>query len=364
MTVDSCYSIGGSGRATDTLLVSKTVAELGSPSVDPKTPNSRLARKARPDLQERGMGEVFIGIDVAKDRLDVHVRPFGEAFAVARDSEGLAQLSERLTALAPTLVVLEATGGFEVTVAAALAAVRLPLAVVNPRQIRDFARATGQLAKTDALDAAVIARFAEAVRPEARPVPDAESRLLGELVARRRQIIEMMTAERNRRRQLTSRRLIKSVDRLLLALQKELTDIERELDDTIRGTPAWREAEDLLTSVPGVGNIVARMLIADLPELGRLDRKKIAALVGVAPINRDSGKMRGKRTTWGGRANVRAILYMAALVASRHNPTLARFYQRLLAAGKPKKLALTAVMRKLLTILNAILRDRTPWQNA
>jgi len=360
----SCYSVGGSGRETDTLLVSKTVAELGAPPVDPRTPNSRSARKARPHLQERGKGEVFIGIDVAKDRLDVHVRPLGEAFAVARDSEGLAQLSERLTALAPTLVVLEATGGFEVTVAAALAAVRLPLAVVNPRQIRDFARATGQLAKTDALDAAVIARFAEAVRPEARPVPDAESRLLGELVARRRQIIEMMTAERNRRRQLASRRLIKSVDRLLLALQKELTDIESELDDTIRGTPAWRETEDLLTSVPGVGNVVARMLIADLPELGRLDRKKIAALVGVAPINRDSGKMRGKRTTWGGRANVRAVLYMAALTASRRNTTLAPFYERLITAGKPKKLALTAVMRKLLTILNAILRDRTPWQNA
>lgn len=310
------------------------------------------------------MGQVFIGIDVAKDRLDVYIRPSGEAFAVARDSDGLAQLSERLAALAPVLVVLEATGGFEVTVAAALAAAQLPLAVVNPRQIRDFARATGQLAKTDALDAAVIARFAEAVRPEARPVPDAQSRMLGELVARRRQILEMMTAERNRRLQLTSRRLIKSVDRLLLALQKELSDLEAELDDTIRGTPAWREAEDLLTSVPGVGNITARMLIAGLPELGSLDRKKIAALVGVAPLNRDSGTMRGKRATWGGRANVRANLYMAALVASRYNPLLAQFYKRLLAAGKPKKLALTAVMRKLLTILNAIIRDRRPWQNA
>jgi transposase len=257
--------------------------------------------------------------------------------------------------------VLEATGGFEITVAAALAAAGLPLAVVNPRQIRDFARATGQLAKTDALDARVIARFAEAVRPEPRAVPDAQALLLGELVTRRRQVIEMMTAERNRRRRLHSHRLIKSVDRLILALQKELVDLERELDDTIRGTPAWRETEDLLTSVPGIGNVVARTLIADLPELGHLDRKRIAALVGVAPLNRDSGTMRGRRTTWGGRAAVRAILYMAALTASRSNPAIAALYQRLIHAGKPAKVALMACMRKLLTILNAILRDRKPW---
>lgn len=307
---------------------------------------------------------MFIGIDVSKDRLDVHVRPSGEAFDVERNGEGLARLSERLVALAPALIVLEATGGFEITVAAALAAAQLPLAVVNPRQIRDFARATGQLAKTDALDAAVIARFAEAVRPEARPLPDTAARMLGELVARRRQIIDMMTAERHRRRRLTSPRMVKSVDRLLRALQKELSDLENELDDTIRGTPAWREAEDLLKSVPGVGSATACMLIADLPELGHLDRKKIAALVGVAPLNRDSGMMRGRRTTWGGRHKVRASLYMAALVASRYNPRLAVFYQRLLQAGKPKKLALTAVMRKLLVILNAIMRDRKPWQNA
>jgi transposase len=310
------------------------------------------------------MEQIFVGIDVAKDRLDVHVRPAGEAFAVTRDGEGLTALTARLEELDPGLIVLEATGGFEVTVAAALAAAGLPLAVVNPRQVRDFARATGKLAKTDTLDAAAIAHFAEAVRPEPRPVPDAQARALAELVARRRQIIEMMTAERNRRRQLTSQRLIKSVERLLDALQRELSDIEAELDDTIRGTPAWREAEDLLTSVPGVGNSVARVLLAELPELGRLDRKRIAALVGVAPFNRDSGTMRGRRTIWGGRASVRAALYMAALVASRHNPNLATFYQRLLLAGKPKKLALTAVMRKLLTILNAMIRDNTTWQNA
>jgi transposase len=310
------------------------------------------------------MEQRFVGVDVAKDRLDVHVRPGGEAFFVARDGDGLEALAARLAQLAPQLVVLEATGGFEVTVAAALSAARLPVAVVNPRQIRDFARATGKLAKTDALDALAIARFAEAVRPEPRPLKDEQARALAELVTRRRQIVEMMVAERNRRRQMTSKRMIKSIDRLLLALQKELSDLEQELDDTIRGTPAWREAEDLLTSVPGVGPAVARTLLADLPELGRLDRKRIAALVGVAPLNRDSGTLRGRRTIWGGRANVRAALYMAALVASRHNPALAAFYRRLVESGKAKKAALTAVMRKLLTILNAILRDKTPWQSA
>lgn len=310
------------------------------------------------------MEQIFIGIDVSRDRLDAHVRPSDESFAVARDSEGLAALIERLRAFDPYLVVLEATGGFEVTVAAAVVAAEIPLAVVNPRQIRDFARATGQLAKTDALDAKAIARFAEAVRPQPRPVPDAQARALGELIARRRQIVEMMTAERNRRRQLTSRRLIKSVDRLLAVLQQELSELEQDLDQGIRGTPAWRDRDELLRSVPGVGNVVARTLIADLPELGRLDRKQIAALVGVAPLNRDSGKMRGKRTTWGGRAKVRCALYMAALVGSRRNPILKAFYQRLLSAGKPKKLALTAVMRKLLTILNAMVRDHIRWQNA
>ena len=310
------------------------------------------------------MGQMFIGIDVAKDRLDVHVRPSGEAFSVARDGKGLDELVARLRQLGVALIVLEATGGFETTVAGTLCAAGLPLAVVNPRQIRDFARATGRLAKTDALDAAAIAHFAEAVRPDPRPVPDAQARALGELVTRRRQIVEMMTAERNRRGRLTNRRMIKSVDRLLGALQRELSDLEADLDDTIRGTPAWRETEDLLKSVLGIGDVTARTLIADLPELGTLDRKKIAALVGVAPFNRDSGTLRGKRTVWGGRANVRAALYMAALVASRHNPTLRHFYQRLLEAGKPKKVALTAVMRKLLTILNAIVRDQTPWQHA
>jgi transposase len=310
------------------------------------------------------MEQIFVGIDVAKDRLDVHVRPSGTIFGISRDGEGIADLVDRLRALAPALIVMEATGGFEAVVASALAGAQLPLSVVNPRQIRDFARAAGRLAKTDTLDAEIIALYAERMRPEVRPLPDADARHLSELVARRRQIIEMMTMERNRRRALTSKRLVKSVDRLLIALQKELTDIETDLNDTIRGTPVWRETEELLTSVPGVGDKLARTLIADLPELGQLSRRQVAALVGVAPINRDSGTMRGRRTTWAGRAKVRATLYMAALVASRYNKVLKSFYQRLLQAGKPKKLALTAVMRKLLTILNAMVRDKTPWQNA
>jgi transposase len=310
------------------------------------------------------MEQVFIGIDVAKDRLDVHIRPSGEAFAVARDGEGLAALVDRLRVMAPRLIVSEATGGFEQVVAGALGAAGLPIVVVNPRQIRDFARALGRLAKTDRIDAETIAIFAERVQPELRALPDAEARLLGELVARRRQVIEMIVAEGNRARLLESRRLKKRIERHRSTLQDELSKIDSEIDDTIRGTPIWRENEDLLKSVPGVGNTLARTLLAELPELGSLGRKQIAALVGVAPFNRDSGTLRGKRTVWGGRAPIRASLYMAALVASRFNPVIARFYRRLLAAGKPKKLALTACMRKLLIILNAIIRDQRPWQVA
>ena len=310
------------------------------------------------------MEQIFVGIDVAKDRLDVHVRPSGEAFAVARDGEGLAALVDRLRGVCPRLIVSEATGGFEQVVAGALGAVGLPIVVVNPRQIRDFARALGRLAKTDRIDAETIAIFAERVQPELRPLPDAQARLLGELVARRRQVIEMIVAEGNRARLLESRRLKKRIERHRSALQDELSKIDSEIDETIRGTPIWRENENLLKTVPGVGNGLARTLLAELPELGKLGRKQIAALVGVAPFNRDSGTLRGKRTVWGGRAPIRASLYMAALVASRFNPVIARFYRRLLAAGKPKKLALTACMRKLLIILNAIIRDQQPWKAA
>ena len=307
---------------------------------------------------------MFIGIDVAKDRLDVHVRPAGEAFSVPRDDEGVASLAKRWAKDRPILIVLEATGGFETIVAAGLAAVGLPVAVVNPRQIRDFARATARLAKTDALDAAVIAHFAEAVRPVARPLADPQTRVLGELMARRRQLLEMIGAEGNRRRQLTAKRPLKSVDRVLAILKAQLVEIDHDIDSSIRRTPAWREAENLLTSMPAIGPKIAHTLIAELPELGTLDRHQAAALVGVAPFNRDSGTLRGRRTIAGGRPVVRAALYMAILVTIRRNLPLARTYHRLRAAGKPAKVAIVACMRKLVTILNAILRDKTPWLTA
>jgi len=307
---------------------------------------------------------MFVGIDVSKDRLDIHLCPSGEAFAVPRDGKGLAELVERLGALSVELVALEATGGFETVVAAALAAAGLPLAVVNPRQIRDFARATGRLAKTDALDAGAIARFAEAVRPEPRPVPTAEAQALGELVARRRQIVETMVAERNRRRHLTQPRLLKGVDRVLAVLQAQLSEIESDIDGAIRQTPAWREREDLLKTVPGIGPATARTLIAELPELGSLDRRKIASLVGLAPMNRDSGTLRGRRTIVGGRSTVRSALFMSIMVAIRHKLPLQATYERLRQAGKPPKVAIVACMRKLLTIANAIIRDAKPWQHA
>jgi transposase len=310
------------------------------------------------------MEQVFVGIDVSKDQLDVHVRPSGEAFAVTRDGKGLEELTDRLRAWAPALVAVEATGGFETIVAAAIAGAGLPLAVVNPAQVRHFAQAVGKRAKTDPIDAAVIARFAEAVKPEPRPVPDEAARLLGDLVGRRRQIIEMLVAERQREKRASNPRVRKSLARHIKVLEKELPEIDGDIGTLIRGSPAWREQEDLLVSVPGIGNTLARNFLADLPELGKLDRRRIASLVGIAPFTRQSGHWKGKSVISGGRASARAGLFMAALVASRHNPVLKAFYQRLLAAGKPKMVALIAVARKLLTILNAMLRDRKPWQYA
>ena len=260
---------------------------------------------------------MFVGIDVSKDRLDVHLRPSGEAFAVARDGHGVAALVDRLGPLAPALIVIEATGGFEITVAAGIAGAGLPLAVVNPAQVRAFARATGRLAKTDRLDAEVIAHFAEAVRPEPRPLPSEAAQGLAELVARRRQLVEMIGMERNRQRTARSPKVLKGIARTLKALEAALGAIDREIDDEVRGSPAWRAAEDLLTSVPGIGSITARTLIAELPELGRIDRRSLAALVGVAPVNRDFGAMRGHRAIAGGRTDVRNVLYMAALTAIR-----------------------------------------------
>ena len=309
------------------------------------------------------MEPLFVGIDVSKDRLDVALHPTGEVFAVERNAAGLAALIEKLRPLAPALVALEATGGFETVAAAALAAAGLPLVVVNPAQVRAFAKATGRHAKTDAIDAAVIAHFADATRPPPRPLPDAATQLLADLVARRRQIIEMIGAERQREKR-APRRLKKSIARLLKALERELASVDADIDDAVRGSAVWRETEDLLASVPGIGPTIARTLIAELPELGRLDRKKIAALAGLAPFTRQSGQWRGKSFIGGGRTGVRAALFMGAMVARRHNPVLQAFYERLVAAGKPKMVALIAVARKLLTILNAILRDRKPWQIA
>jgi transposase len=310
------------------------------------------------------MESIIVGIDVSKNQLDVHVRPGGEAFAVARDGKGLEELVERLGGFSPTLVALEATGGFETVVAAALAGAKLPVVVVNPAQIRAFARALGQRAKTDPIDAAVIARFAEATKPEPRPLPDEATRLLADLVARRRQIVEMIGAERSREMRVIIPRLKKSIVRLVKALEKELSSLDGDIDDMVRGSPAWRDKEDLLASVPGVGPVIARTLIAELPELGQLSRRRIAALVGLAPFTRQSGQWRGKSFIAGGRTAVRAVLFMGALVAKKHNPVLRAFFDRLVRAGKPKLLALIAVARKLLTILNAVLRDNRPWQTA
>jgi transposase len=304
---------------------------------------------------------VTIGIDVAKARLDVAARPSGDQWQVANTEEGIADLLAKLRPLAPALIVLEASGGWELAVVAALAEAKLPVAVVNPRQVHDFAKAVGQLAKTDQLDAQVLARFGEAVRPEPRPLPDAGAQALADVLARRRQVIGMQTAERQRLG-TAGPQVRARIEAHLAWLERELNELDDDLGRRLRESPLWREREDLLRSVPGVGPVVATTLVAELPELGQLDRKRIAALVGLAPLARDSGTSRGKRLVWGGRGRGRAALYMAALVATRHNPTIRTFYARLLKAGKAKKVALTACMHKLLLILNAIVRTNAPWR--
>lgn len=306
--------------------------------------------------------EVFVGIDIAKAKLDVCIRPSGESFSLSRTPEGLQGLVARLQAVSPSLVVLEATGGLETVVVSALGVAGLPVIAVNPRQMRDFARATGKFAKTDRLDAEVIALFAERMRPEPRPLPSEQALVLGELLARREQLVGIIRAEATRRHQLRVPRLIRELDRLVVFLQQQLTDIERELDETIRGTPAWQEKLELLTSVPGVGPVAAQTLLIEMPELGELDRRQISALAGLAPVACDSGAMRGSRHIRGGRTVVRSKLFMAAWIASRHNPVVKAIYTRLRAAGKPRKVALVACMRRLLVMLNAMLRTRTPWQ--
>lgn len=306
---------------------------------------------------------IYIGIDIAKAHADIAVHPTGEQWQAPNTEEGIQELVSRIQGQDPTLVLLEASGGLEIPLVAAMATANLPVAVVNPRQVRDFARATGKLAKTDSLDAQTLAHFAEAVRPIPRPLPNEEAKALTALVARRQQLVSMLVSEKNR----LGKALPSVKPRIkthISWLEQELEDIDRDLQNMIQKSPLWREKENLLRSVPGVGPQLALNLLAYLPELGTLDRKRIAALVGVAPFNRDSGIFRGRRTVWGGRRRVRTALYMATIVAGRYNPVIRAFYQRLQAAGKPKKVALIACMRKLLTILNAMLRYHTTWRPA
>jgi transposase len=327
------------------------------------------ARGIKPDSQGRAervhrgrnmTSACFVGIDVSKDHLDLHARPNGLAARYANDPAGIASLLARVAGLAPERIVLEATGGFEAHLAAALAGAGLPVVIVNPRQVRDFAKATGQLAKTDAIDAAVLAHFAEAIRPEVRPLPDADAQALAALVDRRRQLVEMRTAEMNRLG-LATTRVATSLRAHIAWLSKQLAQVDRELTELIQASPLWRAKDDLLQGVPGIGPAVSRVLVSELPELGTLSSKRIASLVGVAPMSRDSGRMSGTRSITGGRAGVRSGLYMAILSAVRYNEPIRKFYQKLRDAGKAIKVAQVAAMRKLLVILNAMIRDNRPW---
>ena len=304
---------------------------------------------------------VFVGIDVSKHRLDVHVRPSGEAWSVDNDAKGHVRLAEKLAAISPDLVVLEATGGYQAAVAAELAAAKLAVAVVNPRQVRDFAKAIGKLAKTDEIDATVLAHFAEAVRPVPRPIPDELTVELQALVVRRRQLIDMRTAETNRLETCRVVAVRRNIQKMINMLDKQIEKVDDDIDTTIRNSPVWREREDLLSSVKGVGSTTARTMLAQLPELGRLNRREIAALVGVAPFNHDSGTHRGQRYIRGGRSEVRSVLYMATVTAVRCNPQIRVVYDRLVGAGKKPKVALIACARKLLTILNAMMRTNQRW---
>lgn len=310
---------------------------------------------------DRANAEVFVGIDISKEHLDIAVRPSGATARFAR--EELDAVVAFVQQARPALVVMEATGGLEQTVAAALGAASVPVAVVNPRQVRDFAKALGKLAKTDALDAAVLARFGELLRPQPRPLPDAQTRELEALVVRRRQLLEMLVAEKNRLSSCHAKSMRKSLEKHIEWLKQQLKDVDKDIGTIVRNSPLWREKDELLRSVPGIGPVSSSSILAELGELGTLNRRQIAALVGVAPLNHDSGTMRGKRTIWGGRASMRAVLYMATLVATKHNAVIRGFYQRLLAAGKAKKVALVACMRKLLTILNAMMRTGQAWRS-
>jgi transposase len=356
------------------LWVFEPVGEHGCASAVPSNPNSRLGRKRSPLRQGRDdpmaataknkTTETYAGIDVSKDTLDVYIHPAGERFKLGRDATGLEALVTRLKACEGlALSVLEATGGFEVTVAAALAGAGLTVAVVNPSRVHHFRKSKGWNAKTDVIDAHAIALFAAAMKPEARPLKDEETEAFSALMGRRRQVIQMLTAEKNRALQtVSSKPMQKSIGRIIAALEAELARIDADIDDKVKASPMWTTKEELLASVPGIGKVIARTLLAEMPELGSLDRRAVAALAGLAPWTRSSGKWRGKSMIGGGREAVRTAIYLGALTASRHNKVLARFGAQLLNNGKSKKVVLIAIARKLLTILNAILRDGTPWQ--
>jgi len=304
--------------------------------------------------------KIYAGIDISKERLDVSLYPEDNCQTFSYDEKGMTAITEYLSKVHPAIVVLEATGGYETLIAASLSTAGIAVALTNPRQIRDFAKATGRLAKTDSIDARVIAHFAAAIKPLPKPVSDDQAQEFKDMLMRRRQIIEMITAEKNRLGKARGS-VKKHIEAHIQWLQKELDDISHRLSEIVKSSPIWREKDDMLRSIPGVGPVLSLTLLADLPELGKLNRRQISALVGVAPFNRDSGLMRGKRTVWGGRSKVRAALYMSTLVATRYNPVIRAFYLRLCTAGKAKKVALTACMRKLLTIINAIIRTRTTW---
>lgn len=306
-------------------------------------------------------GGLFVGIDVSKDRLDVAVRPEGRRWEVRNDEKGIRLLVDSLKDLPSELIIAEATGGLEIPLVSALAEAELPIVVVNPRQARAFAKAVGQLAKTDKIDAGVLAHFGEAIRPEVRPVKSRQLQELSALVSRRRQLVEMLTMEKNRLAS-AAKEIRKDITAHISWLEKRLKDVDGKLSRTVKICPVWREKDEIMRSVPGVGPVLSRSLLANVPELGKLNRREIASLIGVAPLNRDSGQYSGTRMVWGGRANVRSVLYMATVAAMRWNPVIKSFYQRLIGAGKKFKVAITACMRKLLTIINAMVKSGTMWQ--
>jgi len=363
-------------RQTQSPVIPEIVPQLGRLAVPVPSPDSWQSRY-RSELVSARLGrvqesgrtrssvsaaeQVHVGIDVSKSTLDVAIEPQHERCQVANDERGIQQLVERLRQLQPERIVLEATGGYELAALAALGCAELPAVAVNPRQVRDFAKAIGRLAKTDALDAQLLAQFAAVVRPEVRPLPDAATRELAGLLARRRQLVEMRTAESNRL-SLAVEPVRPEIREHLRWLDKRISQLDRDLHDRLRASPLWRDKEDLLRTIPGVGPVLSLTLLAEVPELGRVDHRQLAALVGVAPFNCDSGTSKGTRRIWGGRATVRAVLYMATCAAVRHNPIVRALYQRLVAAGKRKKVALIACMRKLLTICNAVIAHGTPWR--